>query len=569
MKRYTDFEIWIDAPAVASPAPGSPASFPVRVATSLAGSAKGTLELNLGDATFNNELSVVRDMGPDLPSRRAFGQKLFAALFRDQVRDAWMTSRGRLAAGEADGLRLRLAIDDPQVAALPWELLHEDGAGFLGTAANVALSRYLPVPEPPAFTLRDKLRVLVVVESPSNLSAIEEQEVDALRAALDGLGSAVEHTILRDPAIPQIQSALQQDFHVLHFLGHGRAGKLALVRAGGTEAEFIADQEFAQVVQGRPSLRLVVLNACYSSQPAGGELFAGMGPALVRMQMPAVVAMQYNTVAVDTAGRFSRAFYGALANGIAVDFAVSEARQQLSAGPLLEQRDWSTPVLYMGSRQGRILVLPQQAAAQMDQAWRALQAAATVPDLGRLLAQLPSAVETQTLQQAVKELERKNEQAGAALVELTQRFGEVAQRQQGVSELHRLASHLGALRDAFEPCHAIVREAGFDLNRLIAQFAQLQALWSQMRDNQWAQVDTFIAQHPPSTAAPWHGALKDQIAAIDADFAGAAIGPLRQKITAFAGHLRQAEIQVRFQLERALDDLLQVSDRTLGRLTAL
>lgn len=568
MKRYTDFEIWIDSPA-APPSPGSAAVFPVRVTTSLAGSANGSLVLDFDDQTFKNELSVVRDMGPDLPSRRAFGQKLFDALFRAKVRDAWMTSRGRLAAREADGLRLRLAIDDPQVAALPWELLHEDGAGFLATAANVALSRYLPVPEPPAFTIRDKLRVLVVVESPSNLTAIEEPEVDNLRSALAGLGNAVEHTILRNPGVSQIQAALQQDYHVLHFLGHGRAGKLALVKAGGTEAEFIADQEFAQLVQGRPSLRLVVLNACYSSQPAGGEMFAGMGPALVRMQMPAVVAMQYNTVAVDTAGKFSQAFYGALANSIAVDYAVSEARQQISAGPLLEQRDWSTPVLYMGTRQGRILVLPQQAAADMDQAWQALQAVAKVPELSKLVEQLPNVLEAQALQQAIKELEQKNEQAGAAMIELTQRFGEVAQRQQVLRDLHRLDSHLSAMRDAFEPCHTIVREAGFDLNRLIAQFAQLQSSWNQMRDSQWAQVETFIARHATSIQAQWHGSLSDQIAAIDEDMANAAIGPLRQGITAFAGQLRKAEIQVRSQLDQSIDDLLRVSERTLGRLASL
>jgi hypothetical protein len=568
LKRYTDFEIWIDAPA-ASPSAGSPTIFPVRVATSLAGSASGSLTLNLEDQIFKNELSVVRSEGPDLVSRQAFGRKLFDALFRDKVRDAWMTSRGRLAAGEADGLRLRLAIDDAQVAALPWELLHEDGAGFLATAANVALSRYLPVPEPPAFTIREKLRVLLVVESPSNLTTIDEREVDHLSAALAGLGSAVEHKILRNPAIPAIQSALQQDYHVLHFLGHGRAGKLALVRAGGTEAEFIADQQFAQVVQGRPSLRLIVLNACYSSQPADGELFAGMGPALVRMQMPAVVAMQYNTVAVSTAGQFSSAFYGALANGVAVDFAVSQARQQLSAGPLLEQRDWSTPVLYMGTRQGRILVLPQQAAADMDQAWQALQAVAKFPQLGQMVEQLPNVLEAQALQQAIKELEQKNEQAGAAMVELTQRFAEVAQRQQALSELHRLESHLSALQDAFDPCHNIVREAGFDINKLVAQFAQLKSSWDQMRDNQWVQVVTFITQQPASSPPPWYTLLGDQIAAIDADFGNVAIGPLRQKITTFAGQLRQAEIQVHFQLDRSLDDLVRVSDRTLGRLAGL
>ena len=169
------------------------------------------------------------------------------------------------------------------------------------------------------------------------------------------------------------------------------------------------------MVQGRPSLRLIVLNACYSSQPAAGELFAGMGPSLVKMQMPAVVAMQYNTVFVDTAGTFSQAFYGALANGIPVDFAVNEARQLLSAGPLLEDRDWSTPVLYMGTRQGRILVLPQEATSAVDQAWQSLQAAVEVS-------------------------ENQKEQAEAAMAELTQRFREMANRQQDMSELRRLTS---------------------------------------------------------------------------------------------------------------------------------
>jgi hypothetical protein len=56
--------------------------------------------------------------------------------------------------------------------------------------------------------------------------------------------------------------------------------------------EGINEQEFAQLVSGRRSLRLVVLNACHSAQSEAGGIFAGIGPALVRQRMPAVVAMQ-------------------------------------------------------------------------------------------------------------------------------------------------------------------------------------------------------------------------------------------------------------------------------------
>jgi hypothetical protein len=91
IKRYADFELWIDPP-VATLTARRRSAYPVHVTVSPAGPASGTLKLNLADLGFLNELSVVRDMGPDLPNRQAFGQRLFEALFRDRVRDAWMTS---------------------------------------------------------------------------------------------------------------------------------------------------------------------------------------------------------------------------------------------------------------------------------------------------------------------------------------------------------------------------------------------------------------------------------------------------------------------------------------------
>ena len=119
----------------------------------------------------------------------------------------------------------------------------------------------------------------------------------------------------------------------------------------------IADVEFAMAFRGRRSLRLLVLTACATSQAPLGTLFEGVGPSLIRAGLPAVVAMQYPTVQLETAGLFSAAFYGALAKGVALDVAVNEARQSIASGPLLDSRDWSTPVLYMGTRTGQILNL--------------------------------------------------------------------------------------------------------------------------------------------------------------------------------------------------------------------
>jgi hypothetical protein len=496
--------------------------------------------LNLQDADFTTELTHVRGIGPVLDQREAFGKRLFQAVFKDEVRDAWKTSRGRVDGGQADGLRLRLWIMAPELAALPWELLYEEGRDFLATASDLAVSRYLPVPEPPLLTAQELLRILVVVESPQGLPAIDPLEVQNLETALQGLGPAVEYQILRNVPVAPIQNALQQGFHVLHFLGHGTAGKLALTRPDSPKPLYIDDREFAQLFSGRRDLRLVVLNACSSSQADEGGLFAGMGPALVQKQMPAVVAMQYPTVQLTTASQFSQAFYGALANGIPVDFAVNEGRQQLSAGELLHGRDWSTPVLYMGTRSGRILNFLKDDADRVDQAWQSVQDAA-----------------------------KESAEAEAALADLSQRFQEVANRHRELGDLMDLSALLSDVQDGFDPCLNIVRDAGFDLSKLMNQFAFLKSLWDQVQGNQMIKLDTFMQAHPTLDTDTWYQALQDQAAAVESHLAQVSVGSVANSVNAFGHQLREARARVRHQVDRAVKELVTISERTLGRLAAV
>lgn len=355
MRTLADFDISINPPFT-EPEAGAPTIYPVQVQSEVGGPAASELVLDTEDADFRSELAHVRGIEPDLALRKSFGGRLFDALFRDDVERVWERSLGRIDGSNLyDGLRMRLLVNVASLAALPWELLWGgDDWGFLATAANRAVSRYLPVPEPPALRLEDRLRLLLVVQSPSDLPAIEQEEIDSLRAAIAGLGNLVTTRFLNNSGRNEIIAALQQEHHVVHFLSHGTAGKLALTGDNG-EAEMINDEEFAQLFLGRRSLRLVVLNACHSSQVEERGLFTGIGPALVQKRVPAVIAMQYPFVQLSTAGDFSRAFYSALGNGLPVDVAVNAGRQALSAGDLLHVRDWSTPILYMGTRQGQIL----------------------------------------------------------------------------------------------------------------------------------------------------------------------------------------------------------------------
>ena len=180
MKRYTDFEVWIGPPATPNSA-GRPKPI-------LCGSRSRRPD---GQAVHWRWIWRTRISETSYRSYKTWdlicqAGRHSAKAVRSVV--PGQTGAGRLddkprphGGGEADGLRLRLWIDVPQVAALPWELMNEEGRGFVATAANLALSRYLPVPEPPVFAVKDKLRILVVVESPSNLPQIEDKEVDTLR----------------------------------------------------------------------------------------------------------------------------------------------------------------------------------------------------------------------------------------------------------------------------------------------------------------------------------------------------------------------------------------------------
>jgi len=69
-----------------------------------------------------------------------------------------------------------------------------------------------------------------------------------------------------------------------------------------------------------------------------------------------VVAMQYS-IHDDTAICFSREFYCALALGLPVDTAISEARRGIYIDCGAQKRDWGTPVLFMRSPDGVILKL--------------------------------------------------------------------------------------------------------------------------------------------------------------------------------------------------------------------
>jgi hypothetical protein len=384
VRSYADFEIWINRPG------GVRNEYPVQVVGSPDGYGEGVMALDVHSEEFQARLVRVRSHEPNFELRRQFGGLLFDALFTGDVRDRWRGSIARLRSSpKPTGLRLLLRIPDipdAKLAQLPWELLYDRQANsFLGATATQTVVRLLPMAEPEDFRAPGVLRVLLVIQNPAPgvsdlLRPIPPAEIANLKLHLTNLRPrGVEVTILENQSSAAIQEELQRsDYHVLHYLGHGSAGELYLVAEETRPFLAIQDVQFAYWFSGRKSLRLIVLNACSSSQVEDAGLFSGIGPASVSVSVPAVIAMQYDAVYTDTAGLFSGRFYAGLAAGLPVDVAVNEARQVLlSKEPSV--RDWSTPVLYMGTRSGRILTLPgserDRDADQMAQALARVTAA--------------------------------------------------------------------------------------------------------------------------------------------------------------------------------------------------
>jgi len=357
--------------------------YPARVISASAGEAQGILSFNSASDTIQRALARIETEDTDEELFIDLGRKLFQHLFSGQIENVYRASLG-YARGQGKGLRIRLRLEPPELDAIPWEYLYDElNDLFLGVSPETPITRYIQVAEPPRpTTIHPALRVLVVISNPVNLAEYGlpeldvEKEKQALSQALEewqeeGL---VELEFLEHAIASEIREKLRRyQPHIFHFIGHGAfrddTGYL-VIQDDDRRCRLITSRTFREFFLGSDFTKLVVLNACQSATTSstppcpplqGGERRGGMmGLAhnLVRRGLPAVVAMQYSMYD-DTAIKFSREFYRALAVGLPVDTAASEARRAIYIDCGVERRDWGIPVLFMRAPDGVILELAE------------------------------------------------------------------------------------------------------------------------------------------------------------------------------------------------------------------
>jgi len=364
----------------------NPGEYRVRLRSAAAGEAAHAVRWPWSDLELENRLkdlqiALLRAGGrrrkaltPEEETVQRFGRELFDLLFAGETLVHYRRSADHARAQDAD-LRIRLHLDDAGLAALPWEFLydatHDD---FLCLSTQTPVVRYLDVGQPVApLAVSAPLRVLGVIASPSDLEPLDvDLERQRVERALAGLTSegVVELVWLEGQTWRDVQRAMRRGpWHVVHFVGHGgfdarRAeGVIWLADDDGT-ARALGAGDLARLIADRRDLRLVLLNACESARPGALDIFSSTAAALVRRGLPAVIAMQYE-ITDRAAIEFARSLYDALADGLPIDGAVSEARMavKLDAPHSIE---WGTPVLHLRATDGRLFeIAPAQPAAAM------------------------------------------------------------------------------------------------------------------------------------------------------------------------------------------------------------
>jgi hypothetical protein len=292
----------------------------------------------------------------ELREARIFGGALFERLFTGEVLASFRTSRKALPPSQR--LRVRLRLPD-ELTTLPWELLYDKRDNqFLALAPDLTLVRYPELPVALARpAIRGPIHVVAILASPNdeNYPPINlDRELRRIETALKEQikqGRVALDIIRGRDTLGQLRARLRRPIHILHILCHGDLdheageGVLLFEDADGAADPINAELLRIQLQKQSGQTRLVLLNACLGALPASDDAFSGVGAALLRGGVPAVIAMQFE-IAEDAAAELTRIFYAEIALGTPADLAMAEARTHLY-GRYPTRLDWAIPVLFM------------------------------------------------------------------------------------------------------------------------------------------------------------------------------------------------------------------------------
>lgn len=334
-----------------------------------------------------------------------YGARLGQCLFTEPILRGLKTAYATVSSEASSQMRLRLLIEPSasHLHAYPWErlLVEWEGASIpLAASTLVPFSRYIPLEQGRQDPIEERpIRMLLAVSNPIRLPFdLEHIDVEAqLRSLTAELSSIpdLQITVLpgRTPlsdeytkeliesgcnilAGPTKLTALMEAAggnHIVHLLSHGTfRGTSKSTSKGSTASLFLeGDDGDCDIVDdtaiagGIAKLaakpKLIYLSACDSANQGDANItnqgdtgakvarpMVGLAPKLIQAGVPAVIAMQ-TQVEIETARKLAASFYSKLMEYGEVDWALSEARSDISDGT-----EWWIPVLFLRLKNGRL-----------------------------------------------------------------------------------------------------------------------------------------------------------------------------------------------------------------------
>ena len=280
--------------------------------------------------------------------------------------------------------RLRLTLifheEAESLAGYPWEFIFvpipsiEKGFFLTGGRTELILTRFVPQPGliKKLQTETNELRILVAWSHPKELRTIDTSVISEIEKLIEDIQGLSEKDRVQVEQLPKPTHELLRDTvnrfkpHIVHFIGHGKAGEVALIKkqedidydiakgGRGDEADFVNSDSMRAVFATYPP-RLVFLHACNGAAvPESLGIFKSTARQLLHADIPAVVAMQYE-ISNEDASLFAKTFYQQIGEGMSIDEAVKEGRRVLGErAPAWGHPRFGTPVVYLQSEDGVI-----------------------------------------------------------------------------------------------------------------------------------------------------------------------------------------------------------------------
>jgi hypothetical protein len=288
---------------------------------------------------YEQFLEVWRDddrfMALSEPESRAFGERLYAAIFQGDIEDALQLAR------KADVCRLALYLEDSRLFEAPFELLH-DGKSFLKND-GVRILRVLGSPRRQQAGFRPLKRMVVLLAEPTDeqawgRAAHKEKLLKILRGLHGDEGRRVEITEVNPPTFTRFDQLLREHaanrkpFDAAYIVAHGVAEKdeepKLILETNACTGQAIPADALAGLFR-RHSGCFVLLNACQSSLTTYENPYSGIAQRLIADGQAGAIVAGQRSVPVDDALTVAETFFQDIMSGDLAEEAADHARAML------------------------------------------------------------------------------------------------------------------------------------------------------------------------------------------------------------------------------------------------